>query len=290
MLLIANPAARRGKRTLASAISAFSSAGIECDARLTRGSGEASQLARADAYRFDAVFTLGGDGTAMEVVSALAHSDCPVGILPGGTGNVLARTLGTPLSIRRAVASLVQGHARRVDLGRLADGQCFACAAGVGIDSVMIEQTSATYKRRLGVMAYVLTAARAVLRNERFTLVAQVDGVRYEREAAAVMVANVGAVLNNMIALGPDIAQDDGMLDLCVFSPTSLSDAVRVLWRLARKDFRATPGLLYVQGREFLIETTPVRVAQADGELIGPTPFSVTVEPRAALLLVPPPR
>jgi diacylglycerol kinase family enzyme len=101
------------------------------------------------------------------------------------------------------------------------------------------------------------------------------------------MVANFGMVLNDLMTLGPGIRQDDGMMDLCVFSPNTVRDAIRIAWKLLRKDFRSDPCMLYRAGRQFLIETLPPRVAQADGELLGPTPLEVTVEPLAAQLLVP---
>jgi diacylglycerol kinase (ATP) len=111
--------------------------------------------------------------------------------------------------------------------------------------------------------------------------------VVHERRAAAVMVANFGAVLGDRITLGPRIRTDDGVLDACVFSPNSLRDALRITWRLLRKDFRSDPCMLYSSGRELRVETTPPLKAQADGELLGLTPFTAIVEPLAARLLVP---
>ena len=254
---------------------------------LTERPGQGALLAVERHAGYDAVFTLGGDGTAMEVVGALAGTGRPVGVLPGGTGNLIARTLGIPLGVRAAVPALLHGEEARIDLGRLANGRRFAFAAGVGIDARMIEETPAALKRRLGVFAYVLTAARAVVRRETFVARVVVDGVAHERPAAAVMVANFGAVLNELIWLGPGIRQDDGKLDVCVFSPGTFGDSLRIMWRLVRKDFGDDPCLLYRSGRQIRVETTPPRQAQADGELLGPTPFEVTVEPLAAHLLVP---
>ena len=108
-----------------------------------------------------------------------------------------------------------------------------------------------------------------------------------EQTATAVMVANFGAVLNDLIRLGPNIQQDDGRLDLCVFSPGTARDAARVAWKLLRKDFQSDPCMLYRAGRHFRIETDPPRAVQADGELLGDTPFEVAVEPLAAQLLIP---
>ena len=287
VLLVANPASRRGAKLRAAALRELAAAGIHCDPVLTERPGHAGEICRERAAGYDAVFTLGGDGTAMEVVGALANSGLPVGILPGGTGNLIARALGTPLVMRRAVRALISGEVRRVDLGILDDGRRFAFAAGVGIDSQMIEHTSPWLKRRIGVGAYVFAAAGAIFRRDNVHVRATVDGELIERDAAAVMLTNFGAVLNDRLSLGPGIRQDDGKLDLCVFSPGGLTDAIRILWRLSRKDFRSDPCMLFRAGTVFRIETDPPCQAQADGDLLGPTPFGARVEPHAATLLVP---
>jgi diacylglycerol kinase family enzyme len=281
-LLIVNPAARTGARGERRAVAAFEAAGVACAVRRTERPGHAAELAAAagdsalggDAP--DAVFPLGGDGTAMEVVGALAGTGVPVGVVPGGTGNLVARTLGIPRDPGLAVAALLAGRAARVDLGvvRAAGGPArrFAFAAGVGVDARMIERTPAAWKRRAGVAAYVLAAARAVLAGERFAARVTADGRAWAGEAAAVMVVNFGAVLGDLFAFGPGIAADDGRLDLCVFAPRSTADAVRALLRLARRDFRPDPALVYLPGRSFRVEPLRPRPAQADGELLGVTP------------------
>ena len=287
VLLVVNPASRRGGRFREAALRAFADAGVACDVFLTEEPGHGGETALARHTAYDAVFTLGGDGTAMEVVGALANSGRPVGILPGGTGNLLARTLGIPMDVRKAVPLLLRARQADVDLGRLTSGRCFAFAAGIGIDATMIERTPKAWKHRLGVLAYVLTAARAVLARDEFTVRAEVDGAVHERVASAVMVANFGAVLNKLITLGPNICQDDGHLDLCVFSPRSHWDAVRVMWRLWRRDFTTDPSVLYAAGTHFRITTEPPRRAQADGELLDAGVLEISVEPLAARLLVP---
>ncbi len=238
------------------------------------------------------VFTLGGDGTAMEVAGALAWSGIPIGVLAGGTGNLLGRALGIPRSVTKAVPALLSGGVRQIDLG-VALGHRFAVAAGVGIDSAMVQETPRWMKRRLGVLAYTLMAAKAALRavvlRRFFHVRIEVDGEVIERRAAAVMFANFGAILDDRISFGPDIAVDDGVLDCCVFSPTHLGDALRIMWRVTRGDFRPDRSILYKKGTRFHLTTDPVLVLQADGELLGPTPAEVTVEPLAAHLLVPRP-
>jgi diacylglycerol kinase family enzyme len=293
-LLVVNPASRRGSHFQASAIGAFARAGVRCDTVLTTRPGQGADLVESASERYDVIFTLGGDGTAMEVVGALAgNGGPPVGILAGGTGNLIARTLGIPLDVRRAIPLLLRGERARVDLGVLEGARPglrrrFAFAAGVGVDATMIAEASAALKRQIGVLAYVLSWTRAVLRHETFQVRISVDGgPPIEQIASAVMVANFGAVLNDLIRLGPGIRQDDGKLDLCVFSPGTARDAARVAWKLLQKNFEADPCMLYRAGRQFRIETDPPRAVQADGELLGETPFDVLVEPLAAQLLVP---
>jgi diacylglycerol kinase (ATP) len=290
VLLIANPASRRGGRLIGRAEAAVVATGATCEVALTEHGGHAAEIARARAAEFDLVLTLGGDGTAMEVAGALAFGPTPIGVLPGGTGNLLARALGVPMRVERAVPALLGGRRRRIDLG-VVMGHRFAVAAGVGIDAAMVEETPVWLKRRLGVLAYTLIATRAalraVLRRRFFHARIEVDGEVIERRAAAVLFANFGAILEDRISFGPEIAVDDGVLDCCIFSPTNLRDAMRIMWRVTRRDFRPDPSILYRKGTHFRIATEPVLTIQADGELLGPTPAEVTVEALAVELLVP---
>jgi YegS/Rv2252/BmrU family lipid kinase len=290
-LLIANPASRRGRFLSEVACRELTRRGIAVDVAFTERPGHAGEIAGDRASAYDVVFTLGGDGTVMEVAGALAGTGLPIAVLPGGTGNLIARALGIPFRVERAIAALTKGSESLIDLGRLDSGRRFAIAAGVGIDSIMIAETPSWLKRRLGVLAYTImgsrAALRAVVKREFFHARLTVDGIVHERQAAAVMIANFGAVLGERIILGPDIRTDDGFLDGCIFSPRSMFDAFRIMWRLLRHDFRSDPCVLYCRGRDIRVETTPHLPAQADGELLGMTPFHAVVEPLAARLLVP---
>jgi diacylglycerol kinase family enzyme len=235
----------------------------------------------------------------MEAASALAGGQLPLGILAGGTGNLLARALGIPFSPRKAVPLLLRGEVLLIDLGRIdtpspparQPPRHFAIAAGVGIDAAMVAETPSWLKRRLGVLAYTITATRAalraVLRGESIRVRLTVDGEVFETAAAAVMIANFGAVLSDRITFGPGIRADDGVLDACLYSPRNLRDALRIMWRLVRKNFSSDAAMLYRSGRHMRIETLPPCLAQADGELLGMTPIEISVEPHAARLLVP---
>jgi diacylglycerol kinase family enzyme len=287
VLLIVNPASRRGSRLRGRAEKAFSDSDVAFDTMQTVAPGHAAVLAKTHAHLYDAVFTLGGDGTVMEALGALAHGAVPVGVLAGGTANVVARTLRIPLNPARSIPLLLRGDVARLDLGILGDGRRFAIGVGVGLDAAMMREAPARLKKRFGFMAYVIGGFKAVLRNERFDLSLTVDGMRYERHASAVLIANFGAVLNDLVTFGEGILHDDGLLNACVFSPDSLRDSLRILLKMIRKDFSADPCLFYRSGREFRVETTPVMPAQADGELLEGPPLSVMVDPLAGCLLIP---
>ena len=143
---------------------------------------------------------------------------------------------------------LLAGDEAVMDLGRLSDGRRFAIGVGVGLDATMISEAPARLKKRFGFMAYVIGGYKAVIRNQKFNLRLTVDGVVYERQASAVLVANLGAVLNDLVSFGDGIVHDDGVLNACVFSPQSLGDALRILWRMLRKDFSPDPCLFYQIG------------------------------------------
>jgi YegS/Rv2252/BmrU family lipid kinase len=293
VLLIANPASRSGRALADAARDEFERMGVTCDLAFTDRPGHAGDLARGRDAGYDAVFALGGDGTAMEVVSALAGSGCPVGVLPGGTGNLLARAIGTPLDMRKAVRALLHGERALIDLGRIDGGGAFAIAAGVGIDAAMVSDTSSWLKRRLGVFAYVITGTRAAFRaisgKHFFTARVTVDGETVECTAAAVMIANFGALLEGRITLGENIHADDGILDVILFTPSSVPEALEVTWRLLVRDFSPGSALSYRHGKRIEVETDPVLPAQADGEMIGHTPLRLTVDPRCAEILLPDP-
>jgi diacylglycerol kinase (ATP) len=286
-LLIVNPGARRATRAREAALGALQEGGVACDVFATEAPGHATDLARERGSQYDVVFTLGGDGTAMEVITALADGGPPVGILPGGTGNVLVRALGIPLGVRRAVRKLLSGEEARIDLGRLHHGRHFAIGLGVGLDEAMIAGASSLMKKRVGLFAYVISATQAAFRLELFKVRLTVDGTVYERQAASVLIANLGAVLGGHLRFGGGIAHDDGLLHACVYSPKNLWDTVRLFARMFAGTVQGDRCALCVPGRHFRLETDPPRRAQADGELLDMTPLEITVRPHAARLLIP---
>lgn len=292
-VVIVNPAARGGRSAEPAVRAAFAARGVSLEVVRTGGPGDAARIAGDVARGLGAddgrLFVLGGDGTVVEAASALVGSGHAIGILPGGTGNQLARLLRIPLHPARAVGALLaaEGAARTLDLGALDGTRHFALTAGAGIDAAMIAGASPAAKRRFGVGAYVLSGTRAMLAARGFDVRIEADGRVFERRAELAMIANVGELLDGRIGLGPGIAPDDGWLDVCVLSPRGAADGAALAWRMVRRDFRDDPRMLFVRAREVRLEVAADVPTQADGELLAPAPLVARVVPGGARFLYP---
>jgi len=290
VLLIANTFASRAAKVLEDAQRAFDALRVTVDVRLTQKVGDSGRYAsQLGASGYSHVFVCGGDGTVVEAIAALAdHRNAPpVGILSGGTGNLLARALGVPLNASRAVPALMNGRQATIDLGRLENGVHFAIGVGVGLDEAMIAGATSALKKRYGVFAYVWSAFKAGVALERFDARVTVDGKVINCRASAILVANLGKVVGGLISFGKDIAYDDGLLHVCIYSPSNFLDAARIFSRMLQGKAHLDPQVTVIGGRQIWLETTPPRGAQADGELIGPTPIRMQVRPNAGRVLIP---
>jgi diacylglycerol kinase (ATP) len=295
VLLIMNPAAARTRpATLDGLMAVFRTAGWRADALATGGPGDARRLAAEGvAGGVDIVAVFGGDGTTMQAAAALVGTDVALGVIPGGTGNLLAGNLRIPAAPARAVRALVGARPRAFDLGRMQrpDGEhYFAVACGAGYDARVMAETLGEHKRRWGMAAYVATTLR-LLREIRSTEhVITIDGVVYDANAAMVLVANCGEVIPPYIRLGAGIRPDDGLLDVVVLRANGFVGSVRAVWdllRMAPEVDGLDTYVGYARGREVRVESQPVQPVQLDGESGGETPFTATVVPQAIRIMVP---
>jgi len=211
----------------------------------------------------DVVVVCGGDGTVAAVATGLAGTGVPLGVLPCGTGNLLARNLDLPAELEPALEVALTGGERVLDLGRVGERR-FAVMAGTGFGAAMVADAPAALKRRLGWSAYVLSGLRH-LRDPAMVVLLRVDDrLPSIHRARAVVVGNVGH-LQGGLALLPSADPADGALDVVVVSPRSLFGWLLVA--LSVVGGRAGGGRLrWCRGRRVEIRTVRARPRQLDGE------------------------
>ncbi len=240
----------------------------------------------------DVLVVVGGDGAVLHVAPELAKTKMALGIIPTGTGNLLAGNLGIPHDVKNAVRTIVNGRHRQIDLGRLTvDGATydFSVACGIGFDAEVMDKTGPGQKRRWGRIAYLANAASKSGGIANVPHEITLDGVQTKTEGAQVFIANFGWMLAGMSPKRA-IVPDDGLLDVIVVRASGPLRGLLGGWEaLRQKDLGESPQghAFRAQAREVRIETTPSRLVEVDGTVVGKTPIDVSVLPAALTVIVP---
>jgi diacylglycerol kinase (ATP) len=291
-LIITNPAAARAdERRLLAARARLVAGGWAVEIGRTERPGDGARLAGAAvADGVEVLIAHGGDGTAMEVAAALVGTGRPLGLLPAGTGNLLAGNLRIRRSWRAATDGILAGTPRAIDVGRLtteAGSRYFAVACGTGFDAELMRSTTPHHKRIFGMGAYVGTAVGLATDIRRARVRIEADGVVHETHAAIVLVANCGELIPGLLPIHAAIRPDDGVFDIAIFDAATMAEALRLVWRLFQRQPHADPGISFLRASRVAISTEPALPVQADGEAAGRTPLSVELLPRALHVLAP---
>lgn len=221
----------------------------------------------------DLVLAIGGDGTIRAVCEELAGTGIPVGIVPAGTGNLLARNLSIPLYLRAAVDVGLNGQDRAIDMvhvsGDEMEDATYLVMAGMGFDAAIMEGVNEDFKNKVGWLAYVWSGLRAMM----FPVIrveVSVDGGEFTRHRArTIVIGNVGHLQAGM-PLIPDAAIDDGRLDVVLLYPRRFLSWLRIALRVLTKSPRTDETITRMTGREVVVRTQAPAPRQLDGDLIAP--------------------
>jgi YegS/Rv2252/BmrU family lipid kinase len=233
------------------------------------GTGQAHDAAVGGA---DLVIVCGGDGTVREVCAELAGTGIPVGIIPAGTGNLLARNLDIPLFIRAAVDIALTGQDRAIDMVRVSgdgiDDSHFLVMAGMGFDAAIMEGVNEDIKKKVGWLAYVWSALKSLMFPPAKVEIA-VDGEEATvHRARTIVVGNVGYLQAGMPLL-PDASIDDGRLDVVLLYPRRFLSWVPLAIRVITKRQRTDELINRMTGRTVSIKAAAEMPRQLDGDTIG---------------------
>ena len=290
-LVIVNPSAGRGRAAaLRGAVESywrrqgvspeFCSPASPQDAR--------ARAASAANHGYSSIVVLGGDGTVHEIINAPAS--LPIGILPAGGGNDLARALGMPLDPLESAHALLHSRSRRIDLLRLtaADGRTclYAGAGGAGIDSEAALLANTRFRRVPGVARYLVAAIAAFRQSRPLRVHLLADGASLEFPALLVAVANSPSY-GSGIRIAPAARIDDGWMDLAMVAPLRWSQVLDGLLLALRDGDIRWPEMRRLRARRLRIETDRPVLFHGDGEVLGETPVEIELLPAALAVLSP---
>ena len=308
--LLYNPlAGRRQGRRLAdveAALSVLRDGGVEATAAPTRAAATADQARQAIQQGCDTVFACGGDGTVHDVLQALVGSNVALGIIPMGTANSLAHDLGLPFSPADAAQAALTAKPRRIAVGRVEyqDLTCkpasryFTVTVGIGVDAHLFYELNAAAKHRFGMAAYCVKATHLWLTHKMEKFVAEITdgGPPHPVEVSqllAVRIRDFGGVLREL-APGASLERDD--LRLVLFQTRSRLAYLRYVMRGLLGAQWDVPGIELVHSsgvtcRALDLPASPATKSrifvEADGELLGTLPATITMLRDAVTLLAP---
>lgn len=246
----------------------------------SQGSLALAQQAVADGI--DALIACGGDGTVHCALQAVAGTDVTLGIIPLGTGDDIARTLGLPRNDVQAAADVIaDGRTRQVDYGmvRSSDGvdKAFLAVMSAGFDSEVTERAN-TMTWPTGTSRYLIATLAELRVFQPAPFQITVDGQTLRSEGMMLAIGN-GSSYGGGMYVCPTAIPDDGLLDLTFLTRTSKLTFLRIFPRVFKGSHIHHPSVRTLRGASLHIEA-PGQTAYADGERVGPLPVDVDVVPR----------
>jgi diacylglycerol kinase (ATP) len=286
-LLLVNRRARKGAEKAPAAVARLRELGLELVEEDAAGAAPLAELARRH-RGLDLVIVGGGDGTLSHALDGLVATGLPLGVLPLGTANNLARTLGIPADPLEACEVIAAGHRHRIDLGRVNERHFFTTAS-FGLSVAITEQLTGGAKRRWGVLAYAATAARVLARARPFIAEISWPGGHRRSRTVQVVVGN-GRHYGSALLVADDARIDDQQLDLYSLEIVHWWQLLRLLPALKRGTHGEHETVHALRAKEFTVLTPAPHPIDVDGELGPSTPARFRVVPRALEVFVPLPK
>ncbi|BAZ39785.1 diacylglycerol kinase catalytic region [Calothrix sp. NIES-4101] len=284
-LLLVNRHSRQGQKNLSEAIGYLEKLGFDVTEESTEHPQHLAEVIKEYKNKVDIVIVGGGDGTLNAAVDYLVETQLPLGILPLGTANDLARTLGIPNSLPEACQVIATGEEKKIDLGWV-NGKHFFNVASLGLSVKITQRLTKKAKKRWGILAYAATALQVIWESRPFSAEIHVNGESIAVKTVQIAVGN-GRYYGGGMAVVHDATIDDQRLDLYSveiqhwWQIIPLLPAMRNGRHIHWREVRA------LQGQDIEIFTRKPRPINTDGEITTYTPARFRVIPQALKVLVP---
>lgn len=286
LLFILNPKAGSGKNAAINSIEIIedfcNARNISYNIKLTQYSGHATEIAKDAANpeaKYDAVVSVGGDGTLLEVANGIVGSDLLLGVLPAGTGNDFARALGVPSSIKEALTLLTKREKRLIDVGML-ENLFFVNVASVGFDAEIIRDIL-KFKRFIpGRAAYYVAALIKFFTFKFKDITLSIDGEKLQSKVLLVAIAN-GTHYGGGMNVNPNGILEDGYLDVIVVNSLPRYKIPFLMLKFIKGTYQDLPYVDIYRCKEITIESEDDLVINADGDILGNTPAKFCINPLA---------
>jgi diacylglycerol kinase (ATP) len=287
-LLVGNSSSRQGETGLAEAAELLRGQGLEVIEASPEHPQEVPEVIRHYGHRVDRIIIGGGDGTLNAAAEALLECGVPLGVLPLGTANDLARTLEIPTTLAAACTVITSGRLRRIDLGCV-NGKLFFNVANIGLGVQVTRSLSRQIKARWGALAYARTLLQAVRSQSSFHAEVRCDGRVRRLRSIQIAVGN-GRYYGGGMTMTPQSAIDDHWLDVYSIEPQGLLRLLRLAPRVLRRGLDpGAPGVHLLRGAQVEVRTHRPMHVTTDGELTTHTPARFHVVPNALQVYAPTP-
>jgi len=285
LLVVVNLHASRAKASFGAAVACLAESGFDLDIRQSGDRDSLASVIRDCAGSVDAIVVAGGDGTVNGAIPALIEAGKPIGILPFGTANDLALTLGIPVDPVAAAGVIVDGATRRLDVGKVNDTH-FLNVASIGLSVKIAEKQDEELKRQWGIFSYVVAAASALNEAERFE--ARITcGERSESVHAYQIAIGNGIHFGGGLTVSPEAAIDDGVLDVYAIETASVPELIALAPRLRDGTLVERDDVAFFRGASVRIETPEPMPVNTDGEVTTKTPADFSVLKGALTVFAP---
>lgn len=238
----------------------------------TNGPGDATRFAKNSKSKI--IIAIGGDGTVNEVINGMIGKKALLGIIRGGTSNMLANAYDIPSDISKAIKLIKFKRRKKIDVGKI-NGRYFIIAAGIGIDAEMYNNVEPDIKKFFGEVAYPISLLKTIFKYEPKELEIQINN--HKKKGYYILFCNIGK-LTKLFKILPEAKEDDGYLDVLVFTKKDIVAQFKYLYGIVAQQRKQFKDIIHFKAKKIRVKSTDPVLIHADAELIGKTPVTVEIE------------